>query len=187
MSTLSPTTTNHGPASRRPLRVGPVPPAPGRRVEPSVRPPRVRTVRLGTDRRLPVEVDEMQEAAAARPVVERPAAPLPDPTAMCCAVVRAAAEVLRGDRPAAQLTRWVTPVVLDQLTERARLVREAPASTTAQPAGRRPVQVRRVRLERHGESAEATVVLDDGGRVRAAAVRLEARRGQWRVAVLELG
>ncbi|WP_036970450.1 Rv3235 family protein, partial [Promicromonospora kroppenstedtii] len=36
-------------------------------------------------------------------------------------------------------------------------------------------------------SAEATVILHDEGRVRAAAVRLEARRGVWRVAVLEIG
>jgi hypothetical protein len=37
------------------------------------------------------------------------------------------------------------------------------------------------------DAAEATVVLDDGGHVRAAAVRLEARRGVWRVVVLEIG
>jgi hypothetical protein len=92
--------------------------------------------------------------------------------------------VLRGDRNAAQLARWVTPQVLDQLVERARLAR-LQATTSS---GGRPVLVRRVRLVRLGDDvAEATVVLDDDGRVRAAAARLEARRGTWRVAVLELG
>ena len=51
-----------------------------------------------------------------------------------------------------------------------------------------PATIRRVRMVRLGMSAaEATVILHDEGRVRAAAVRLEARRGIWRVAVLEIG
>jgi len=103
---------------------------------------------------------------------------------MCGSVVRAAVEVLRGERPAAHIARWVTPQVLDQLVHRARLVqarRRGPHTAV-------PVSVRRIRTVRLGDStAEATVVLEDDGRVRAAAVRLEARRGVWRVAVLELG
>ncbi|MEK8228094.1 Rv3235 family protein [Oerskovia sp. M15] len=52
----------------------------------------------------------------------------------------------------------------------------------------RPVTIRRARLLRLGATtAEATVVLEDMDRVRAAAVRLEARRGVWRVVVLEIG
>lgn len=156
---------------------------PGQPPQAPARPPRVYRVRLGSERRLADDV--AAELVDARPVSDQPVPPLPDPTAMCCSVVRAALEVLRGDRPAAQLTRWVTPAVLDQLTERARLLREvAPAGATA--AGG-PVHVRRVRLDRVGDTAEATVILDEAGRVRAAAVRLEARRGQWRIAVLELG
>jgi hypothetical protein len=150
----------------------------------------VRRVRIGVDRAGWGDRDEvLDEVAAGRPLggSEPEPEPLADPTAMCCSVVRAAVEVLRGDRGAAQLARWVTPVVLDQLAERARLLHDAAAAGRL-PAGRRgrPVRVRRVRLERRGDSAEATVVLDDDGRVRAAAVRLEARRGQWRVAVLEI-
>ncbi|WP_407317025.1 Rv3235 family protein [Isoptericola halotolerans] len=103
---------------------------------------------------------------------------------MCGSVVRAAVEVLRGERPAAHLARWVTPTVLDQLVHRARLVQSHRGAVRAGV----PVTVRRIRTVRLGDStAEATVVLEDSGRVRAAAVRLEARRGLWRVAVLELG
>ncbi|PRZ04900.1 hypothetical protein BCE75_109139 [Isoptericola sp. CG 20/1183] len=103
---------------------------------------------------------------------------------MCGSVVRAAVEVLRGERPAAHLARWVTPQVLDQLVQRARLVQ----AQRREPRTAVPVSVRRIRTVRLGDgTAEATVVLEDDGRVRAAAVRLEARRGVWRVAVLELG
>ena len=175
----------------RPLTVRAVPQTrPGQPPLAPTRPPRVHRVRLGGERLFADDLagdraDELaDELRGARPVAERPAPPLPDPTAMCCSVVRAAVEVLRGDRPAAQLARWVTPVVLDQLTERARLLREAPPA--ARPSGGGPVHVRRVRLDRTTDSAEATVVLEEAGRVRAAAVRLEARRGQWRIAILEL-
>jgi hypothetical protein len=135
---------------------------------------------------------ELQNAAAALEAVGGRPAPepdptLPDPTAQVCRVVRAAVEVLRGERPAAQLARWVTPQVYDQLLERGRLMREVRQSRTPRPKAH-AATVRRVRMVRLGaSSAEATVILHDEGRVRAAAVRLEARRGVWRVAVLEIG
>ena len=48
--------------------------------------------------------------------------------------------------------------------------------------------VRRVRVCRLSQLvAEASVVLDDGDRVRAAAIRLESHRGYWRATVLEIG
>ncbi|MFD6446818.1 Rv3235 family protein [Promicromonospora sp. NPDC060204] len=148
---------------------------------------RLRRMRIGG-----TPYPELQNAAAAlealsgRPVPE-PDPTLPDPTAQVCRVVRAAVEVLRGERPAAQLARWVTPQVYDQLLERGRLMREARQVRPPRPKAH-PAAVRRVRLVRLGAtSAEATVILHDEGRVRAAAVRLEARRGVWRVAVLEIG
>ncbi len=153
---------------------------PARRLDATRPAPPVRRVRLGVQRTMPDTSEDLPQ----RPLAPQPAPAPPDPTAQCCSVVRAAVEVLRGERSAGQLARWVTPRVLDQLTERARLTRESrpPAAPT------RPVLVRRVRLVRLGDDvAEATVVLDDDGCVRAAAVRLEARRGVWRVAVLELG
>lgn len=162
----------------------PQPTGPAGYPEASSRPPaRARRVRVGVPgvRRAPVDDD-----GTARPLREAGPAPLPDPTAQCCTVVRAAVEVLRGERPAAQLARWVTPQVRDQLAERARI--GLAHDLTPHDEHHRPVQVRRVRLVRLGDDvAEATVVLDDDGRVRAAAVRLEARRGAWRVAVLEVG
>ena len=148
---------------------------------------RLRRMRIGG-----TPYPELQNAAAAlealsgRPAPE-PDPDLPDPTAQVCRVVRAAVEVLRGERPAAQLARWVTPQVYDQLLERGRLMREARQVRPPRPKAH-PAAVRRVRMVRLGAtSAEATVILHDEGRVRAAAVRLEARRGVWRVAVLEIG
>jgi hypothetical protein len=37
------------------------------------------------------------------------------------------------------------------------------------------------------DAAEATVIIDDVDRVRAAALRVELHRGRWRVVVLEIG
>jgi len=109
---------------------------------------------------------------------------LPDPTSLCCSVVRAAVEVLRGERPVAQLQRWLAPDVFDAIGRRAQLAQDAPDRVAAS----RPVAIRRARLLRLGDAAaEATIVLEDMERVRAAAVRLEARRGVWRVVVLEIG
>ncbi|GAB2472392.1 Rv3235 family protein [Xylanimonas ulmi] len=176
---MSTTVEHPSPAVPR-LTVRGLTPRPGLPPRAPTRPPRVARVRLGSDRVLTSEAAE--DLASARPVAERPAPPLPDPTAMCCSVVRAAVEVLRGERAAAQLARWVSPVVLDQLTERARVLRE----TARQSPGGRPAHVRRVRVDLRGESAEAAVIVEDNGRVRAAAVRLQAHRGQWRVTVLEL-
>jgi hypothetical protein len=120
------------------------------------------------------------------PVVRRADldAPLPDPTGLCCAVARGAIEAVRGDRPLAQLARAVTPEILDALTTRARLVQAIPRPGSVP----RPVRVRRARVELVGtDVAEATVVVDDVDRVRAAAIRAEVHRGRWRVVALEIG
>jgi Family of unknown function (DUF6459) len=111
------------------------------------------------------------------------AAPLPDPTRLCCGVVLAAVEGLRGVRPLAQLVRWVTPEVYERLALRAHLVQHAAVPPAVGRAG-----IRRVRVCRLGDSAaEATVVVDDGPRVRAVALRVEEHRGRWRATVLEIG
>jgi hypothetical protein len=156
--------------------------------------PSGRLLRCVADR--PAAVVDVRERSAARPRAPRHLAgsrplaptaptPLPDPTSLCCAVVRAAIEVLRGERTVHQLTRWVTPQIYDTLARRARLALDAPGHVEASA---RPVTIRRARVMRLGtEAAEATVVVDDGGRVRAAAARLEARRGAWRVVALEIG
>ncbi|MBN0041006.1 energy transducer TonB [Cellulosimicrobium cellulans] len=137
-----------------------------------------------------IDVNDVTTARAPQHVVRgRPLAPptaplpLPDPTALCCAVVRAAVEVVRGERTVGQLARWVSPEIYETLARRSRLVADGPRRTTT-----RPVTVRRARVLRIGDGvAEGTVVVEDGDRVRAAAARLEARRGTWRVVALEIG
>ncbi len=108
---------------------------------------------------------------------------LPDPRSVSCSIAQAAAEVLAGIRPAAQLTRWVTPEVYATIANRAAII------VRQRGRGAAPrVTVRRVRVCRLSQLvAEATVVLDDGDRVRAAAIRLESHRGYWRATVLEIG
>ncbi|HEX5331586.1 MAG TPA: Rv3235 family protein [Cellulomonas sp.] len=124
------------------------------------------------------------ERAAA--TAEAAVGPVPngDPTSVCCSLVLAAVESLAGIRAVAQLARWVTPEVYEALSTRAALtVRVLGAGA----ASRRP-EVRRVRVCRIGEHvAEASVVIDDGRRVRAVAVRLESWRGAWRAVALEIG
>lgn len=127
----------------------------------------------------PVEDD--WPVPAAHPV---PRTALPDPGRLAGAVVLAAVEVLRGTRPLAQLTRWLTPELFEQLTARA----QVPAHGHGTAERRRPATVRSVRVCRISTRvAEVSVVLHDGERVRAAAARLVAHRQQWRVAVLQIG
>ena len=126
-----------------------------------------------------------RHVAAGRPLDPTTPVPLPDPTALSCAVVRAAVEVIRGERTVQQLARWVTPEIYDALARRTRIVLSADTSSADLA---RPVTVRRARVMRLGPgAAEATVIVEDGDRVRAAAARLEARRGAWRVVALEIG
>lgn len=118
-------------------------------------------------------------------------------------VALAAVEVLAGNRPLAQLARWLTPEVYDGLARRAVLtapgtrvldaaagVRDlAAGSTDPVPAGaaRRP-SVRRVRVHRVDEhTVESSVVVAHADRVRAVAVRLTRSTGRWRASALVVG
>ena len=164
--------------------------------------PLVRSVRSPvTDRLWPVPAA----------VVDDTPAPLPDPTRLCGSLVLAAVEALAGTRPLVQLTRWVTPQVMEALA-----TATATAATTPAPGARAPgapalgtapggaprgafgsaarssapgrATVRRTHLTRVSPTvAEASVVLHDGRRVRGAAVRLEVHRGHWRATVLQIG
>ena len=185
------------PAGAAPSATGavPVPPPVRTRLVPLLEPP-AHPLRVTGPALAAPPVAGSPEAAArsaggADPWTTRPAlpigavqdAPLPDPTPLCCAMVQAAVEALRGARPLAQLARWVSPEIYDQLDARAKLTQRVRGADGAHRAA-----IRRIRLCRLGESsAEATVVVDDGPRVRAVAVRLEGRRGQWRATALEIG
>lgn len=124
------------------------------------------------------------ERAARTPGPVREAPAMPDPTPVCCALALAATEAMRGTRSVAQLARWVSPQVFEQLAARAALTVRVlgRAEATGRP------EVLRVRVCRLGEHvAEAAVVVDDGTRVRAVALRLEMWRGSWRAVAFELG
>lgn len=135
-----------------------------------------RPLRAGRDRVAPAAVPSAIASTS-------PTTQLPDPRSVSCSIAQAAAEVLAGVRPVAQLTRWVTPEVFGALATRAAIVVRQRGRAAAPR-----VSVRRVRVCRLSQLvAEASVVLDDGDRVRAAAIRLESHRGYWRATVLEIG
>jgi len=112
--------------------------------------------------------------------------PVPDgdPAVVARTIALAALEVLTGRRSAAQLARWLTPGVLDSLQVRAGLTQRVLGGVGTG----RPPMIRRARACRVGPLVlEASVVADDGERVRAVAVRLEGHRGAWRATALEIG
>jgi len=106
---------------------------------------------------------------------------LPDPATWCGTMVRTCVEVLVGARPPAQLARWLTADLYEMLSRRAVLGNTAPA--TARRVRLLRVHVCAVDEARH----EAAVVIHDGRRVRAAAIRIEVHRGRWRATALEIG
>lgn len=109
---------------------------------------------------------------------------IPDARHWSATLVRAAVEVLIGHRPAAQLTRWMEAELWTSLNRRALLGVQV-AGRAQQPA---PVHVRRVHGCQVSETTwECSVVVHDGERVRAAAVRLELKRGRWRATALTIG
>ncbi|WP_233187996.1 Rv3235 family protein [Actinomyces qiguomingii] len=109
-------------------------------------------------------------------------AAMPDPARFAAVVVTAAAEVLSGQRRADNLARWTTPELFAALARRAglarRLLGQAPATRP------RPRSVHAQQPD--NGCCEVTILLDDGDRVRAAAARLEAFRGRWLLAALEI-
>ncbi|WP_220475016.1 Rv3235 family protein [Actinomyces sp. 2119] len=148
--------------------------------------------------RLPPETTTMRTAASTVPTVSRTPRrrrptpgttgapqqqPPPSPARTAATVVTAAAEVLMGSRPVDHLARWTTPALFRALSRRAGL-----ASRVLGPGRRRArPRTRSVRTQAtlHG-ACEATVLIEDGERVRAAAARLEPLHGQWVLTNLEI-
>jgi len=127
-----------------------------------------------------------------------PRASLPDPAALAHRFAQAVVEILAGDRPAAQLSRYATLDVLDQL-ERAVRRRSARsiAAAQARPGGRstapapavpaRP-RVTSVHVSEPADGvAEACAVITAGARRRALAFRLEGLDGRWQCTALQPG
>ena len=112
---------------------------------------------------------------------------LPDPREVAASLGLAIAEISAGLRSPSQVLRWTTPEVYAVLAQRAATA----ARRAATPAGRvmpRPVlRLLRVHICRPADGvAEAAVVLRDGPRTRAMALRLVGVDGRWRVAVLQI-
>ena len=115
--------------------------------------------------------------AGPRVAYRSPRASLPDPRPRAAAAVRVLLEVLAGDRPARQVSPWVSPKVLAGLEQRRAPGRRA-----------RHTLLRSVHVAEPVESvAEVTAVVRSGERFRAVALRLEGRDGRWLVTALRVG
>lgn len=128
---------------------------------------------------------------------------LPNPIKTACSIVSAAVEACNGTRPLHQLLGWVSTDVYEKLQARAHVIiqrahqenqrrahqaRQSRAPNPDTAPGRTTIKIIRARVVRVSQlAAEATVILNDGSRVRAAALRLEENRGRWQVTVLEIG
>ncbi len=112
---------------------------------------------------------------------------LPDPTAWAGRIALALLEVMTGVRSAPQVLRWTTPEVYAVVARRSALVARRVAEGNA-PRTRPRLRVVRVRVCEPADGvAEAAVVVSDGPRVRAVAVRLVGQDGKWRVSALQVG
>ena len=112
-------------------------------------------------------------------------ADLPDPVTWTGRLVQGLVDVLSGERPPGQLTRWLTPGVL------------AAVNAHANASNRADVTVRRLRTRRRIGSihvstptdgvVEACAVIVGTKRSRAMALRLEGLDGRWRCTALDVG
>ncbi len=119
--------------------------------------------------------------------------------AIARSVTQAALEVLGGTRPLQQMVRWLDPDSFERLQLRANLVRGREAALAGRrsrggapsPAPlrlHRQVVIRCCRVCPVSEGVyEASVVAAEQNRVRAAALRIELRRGLWKITALEIG
>lgn len=98
-------------------------------------------------------------------------------------VTMGALEVLAGVRPLQQLARWLDFEEFERLQLRTNLVRGR-----GQGRLHRNVRILRVRVCPVSEGVyEVAVAAAETDRVRAVALRLEQRRGLWKVTALEIG
>ena len=113
-------------------------------------------------------------------------ADLPEPGPWAGQIAQAILEVMSGLRPAPQVVRWTTPQVYAVIARRGAVAarrRATRSRTLAQRALVRSVHV----CEPADGVAECSVVVSDGARVRAMALRLTGQDGRWRVESLQIG
>lgn|SRR5690625_1660091 len=105
---------------------------------------------------------------------------LPRPEEVAGTIVRAAQEVINGARPLKMLMRWLSTDSYEALRRRMSV-----QARSANPT-RRTVTITSCHVCRiDHDTVEGTVILSDGGRIRAAVIRLEAFRGRWRATYLQ--
>jgi hypothetical protein len=107
-------------------------------------------------------------------------AALPEPRSWAGRVAQAIIEVLGGLRPAAQLVRWTTADVYDEIANRI-----VPARVAPLPA--RGVVTSVHVTEPADGVAEVCALVRRGPRSTAIALRLEGLDGRWQCTALELG
>ena len=109
---------------------------------------------------------------------------LPDPRGWAGRLALATVEVLAGTRPLPQLRRWTSDDVYAQLRRRSargRVADACPDRARGPGGAHRPTRVRAVHVcQPSVDVAEVSVVVDDGRRARALALRLEGADGRWR-------
>jgi hypothetical protein len=114
-----------------------------------------------------------------------PRAALPNPRLWAARLVQALVEVVAGERPNAQLVRWTSTDVHEQLAPRVRHV-----AAVGAPGTRRMPRwlVRSVHVSEPADGvAEVCALVARAGRPAALALRLEGVDGRWRCTALELG
>lgn len=110
---------------------------------------------------------------------------LPDPVAATAQIAQMVLEVMTAVRPSHHLRTWVSDEVLTVATRRHRV---ASARLGGARALRPRTRVIRVRATVPADGVcEASVVVWDGLRVRAMALRLVGQDGRWVVHSMELG
>lgn len=148
-------------------------------------------LRTGTPRTWDPVAFRMQSAprsaaerfAELRAWVQKEPVNLPDAQRWSASIAITTFECLLGQRSPRQLSRWLSDDVYRALSRRAGLA----VRVCGIQASRR-VSVRSCTVQRIDHSAaEATVIVHDGARIRAAAIRLECFHGRWLVTALEIG
>lgn len=119
----------------------------------------------------------------APPLEERPRQ---DPKQWGGRIALAAFEIMLGRRPAGQLARMMDAKTLHLLSEQTK--RYAIARRTRRPGSLLRPRLTSIRCyQPHPDAAEITAVIHDGDRIRAVAMRLSARGGQWITTAFEMG
>ena len=109
-------------------------------------------------------------------------AELPEPRGWAGRFAQAVVEVLAGDRPPAQLVRWTSTDVYDEVA-----CRILPRSASGRVDRARGV-VRSVHVSEPDDGvAEVAALVRRGARLTAVALRLEGLDGRWQCTAIELG